>query len=99
MLNDVAENLASSGSKRCHMTVYRTKKKLRLEAAKEVEKKMKMPFQSAIDGKIVLGKERFVILTVTKEGEYFLGQKTFAEDESCNASACTDFITMPNQKK
>ena len=38
----------------------------------------------------MLVKERFAILFVI-QGEYFLG-KTFSEDESCNTSACTDFI-------
>ena len=92
ILNDAAESLASSGSKRSYTTLYRTKKKIRFEAAEKVEEKMKIPFQLAIDGKKVLGKERFAILVVTQEGEYFLGQKTFSQVESCNASSCTDFI-------
>jgi len=31
-------------------------------------------------------------LAVSTKGEYFLGQKTFKSNESCNASRCTDFI-------
>ena len=68
------------------------KRKIGFEAAEKIEEKMKMPFQPAIDRKKVLGKERLVILIVTQEGEYFLGQKIFSEDESCNASTCMDFI-------
>ena len=92
ILNDAAESLASSGSKRSYITLYRTKKEMRFDAAEKAEEKMKIPFQLAIEGKKVLGKERFAILVVTQEGEYFLGQKTFSEDESCNASSCTNFI-------
>ena len=51
ILNDAAESLASSGSKRSYTTLYRTKTEMRFEVAEKVEEKMKIPFQLAIEGK------------------------------------------------
>ena len=55
-------------------------------------KMLQTVFQVAFDGKKLLGKKRFAVLAISKEGDYFIGMKTFRTEERCNAEACSQFI-------
>jgi len=59
---------------------------------------MQTVYQVAFDGKKLLGKERLAVLTISTEGDYFLGTKTFPSDERCNAKACSRFIIRYDPK-